>query len=118
MNSKGGWPSSAAEGGHNDVIRYLVSDCGVPVDVRTKDGRTPLFTAAEKGHDEVVSVLIKEGKATVDLARKKGGETPLCMAAYKGKEAACKVLLKAGADPAIKDDDGKSARDYGRDRHG
>ena len=40
------------------------------------------------------------------------------LAAFFGKEAACKVLLKAGADPAIKDDYGKSARDYGRDKHG
>eukprot|EP00947_MAST-08B_sp_MAST-8B-sp1_P003347 g3347.t1 len=106
--------------GHDKVISVLIKEGKATVDLADKDGRTPLFMAARNGHDKVVSVLIEEGKATVDLAKTKGkgGETPLCMAAYNGKEAACKVLLKAGADPAIKDDDGKSARDYGRDKHG
>ena len=66
---------------------------------------TPLFTAADKGHDKVVSVLIKEGKATVDLAMK-DGETALHAAAEQGYRAVVELLLKHGADRTATTKDG------------
>ena len=52
---------SAADAGYDDVVRYLVSECGVFVDARTTNGRTPLFVAASCGHDETVRVLFELG---------------------------------------------------------
>ena len=33
-----------------------------------KDGKTPLFVAAQNGHKQIVQILLKKGKANVDLA--------------------------------------------------
>ena len=40
------------------------------------------------------------------------GSTALLQAAYFGRTAVAKVLLEAGADPTLRDVDGKSAADW------
>ena len=49
--------SSAAEKGHEAVVKLLFGTGEVDADARDKDGRTPLSWAAEKGHKAVVKLL-------------------------------------------------------------
>ena len=53
--------SQAAQRGDPSVIRVLVTDCGVPVDVKDKDGVTPLMSAADYAKDAAVRELLKLG---------------------------------------------------------
>ena len=109
----------ATRHGHVEVVKLLLNMDGIDANkARTDDGRTPLYVASQKGHVEVVDRLIAAG-ANVNLAKKagEGGETPLIMAAYMGNKAVVTALVKAGADQAVEDDDGKTAVEYGRDRH-
>ena len=51
----------AAQRGDPSVIRVLVTDCGIPVDVKDKDGVTPLMSAADYAKDAAVRELLKLG---------------------------------------------------------
>ena len=75
-----------------------------------KSGWTPLHYAATGGHLDVINMLL-ENHAYID-ADSPNGTTPLMMAARYGTTAAVKLLLEAGADPALKNDQGLSAIDF------
>jgi len=49
-------------------------------------------------------------------ARSQSGSTPLHTVGFTGDRASLDLLLKHGADPAIRDNDGKSAADIARER--
>ncbi|MFM2043991.1 MAG: hypothetical protein RLY86_2567 [Pseudomonadota bacterium] len=68
----------------------------------------PLFRiAVVQGLRPVIEAHLKRG---VDInARDERGQTALMMAAAKGHAVACKLLLQAGADPTLKDTQGKDA---------
>ena len=53
--------TQAAQRGDPAIIRALVSDVGVPVDVKDKDGTTPLMCAADYACDKAVQELLKLG---------------------------------------------------------
>jgi len=81
-----------------------------------KPGWTPLHYAATNGHLDIMKLLL-EHHAYIDAASP-NGTTPLMMAARYGTPSAVKLLLEAGADPALKNDQGLSAIDFaqGADR--
>ena len=60
----------AARGGSVKAVRRLVGTKGVCIDVRNKQGNTPLLQASGRGHIEVVRVLLGAG-AVVDAVNKK-----------------------------------------------
>ncbi len=68
---------------------------GADVNVRNKNGFTPLWKASKKGHTEIVKLLLK-AEADVNARNKYG--TPLLVATYKGHTEIVKLLLTAGAD--------------------
>ncbi len=81
------------------------------VDIRDRDGNTPLLLAASTGYVEGVRVLIAVG-ARVDL-KNNAGETALIKAVHARDTDTAKMLLDAGANPDIHDNaQGYSARDY------
>lgn len=81
----------AAESGHPQIVKYLIS-LGCDVNLRkSSNGRTPLFLA--KNNLEITKILIQQG-ADVDVADVKG-LTPLMMAV--GNESVCKFLLDSQA---------------------
>ncbi|CUG04468.1 protein kinase, putative [Bodo saltans] len=97
---------AAASLGHvhfvNAVINALLT-CGRKVDLKNKDGSTPLVYAALCGAEEIIQALISSG-ANVDAARE-DGSTPLHAAAQENRVAAVKALVKHGCkvDPKKKD---------------
>jgi ankyrin repeat protein len=74
-------------------------DHGAPVNVRDRDGMTPLAKAAQAGKVRVMQVLIERG-ANVG-ARAINGSTPLYYAAEADRQNAVRLLLDHGADPNI-----------------
>uniref|UniRef100_A0A8V5G4Q3 Uncharacterized protein n=1 Tax=Melopsittacus undulatus TaxID=13146 RepID=A0A8V5G4Q3_MELUD len=97
----------AAANGHATVMEYLISK-GAKVDVKDKNGRTPLHRAAEKGH--VVEMLLN-AKADPN-AQDKEKKTPLHTAAVRGHLSIVEVLLAGKARFGIKDMDGCTPMHY------
>jgi uncharacterized protein len=84
---------------------------GARIDLKDRDGNTPLMVAARIGNLDAARLLIAKG-AQVNAANSLG-ETPLIMAAQKRDLAMTRLLLTQGADPAKRDvASGMSARDY------
>ncbi|EQC34298.1 TKL protein kinase [Saprolegnia diclina VS20] len=77
------------------VRSYLLA--GLPVDLRTKAGRTLLLLAIEKGQTAIVDVLVA-AKAPVNQLGT-DGTSPLSLAAGLGDHRVVETLLVAGADP-------------------
>ena len=98
----------AARGGKLDLLEQLVAH-GVPLDIRDRDGDTPLLTAIHHGVARVPSYLLSVG-ADPD-ARNHAGSTPLIGAAKRGRAPLVRQLLDAGADPTAALPDGTTAAD-------
>eukprot|EP01046_Picozoa_sp_COSAG06_P021901 COSAG06_NODE_1669_length_8750_cov_35.371736_9_plen_115_part_00 len=75
-------------------------------------GRTPLAAACRFGRYEAAEALCAHG-AELD-ARDGYQNTPLILAAWNGSTKICEMLLALGADPSLKNRDGKTALDKAR----
>jgi hypothetical protein len=69
----------------------LLLDNGAKIDVKTRDGLTPLHCAARSGHDQVVELLISRN-ASIN-AKTKNGLTALHMAAQGDHVEAARILF-------------------------
>ena len=109
---------TAAQEGHADTARALVSRLGADVNSRRKAfaGRTPLHDAvasSAEGATETVRLLVEELGASVD-ARDNSGCTPLLMAAQRAQFEMVLLLARLGADvnavaePQLNSDDSNS----------
>jgi ankyrin repeat protein len=85
----------AAQKGHLEVVKYLVTQGQAAVNQATNDGATPLLIAAQKGHLEVVKYLVAQGKADVNQAYEDSA-TPLFVAAQEGHLEVVKYLVAQG----------------------
>ena len=90
----------AAEKGHVEVVKLLLTEGNAEVDKAANDGVTPLYAAAMQGKTEVVKLLLTEGNAEVDKTNNTGA-TPLYVAAEQGMTEVVKLLLRGGADANI-----------------
>jgi len=72
----------------------------------------PLHLASSSNRDlpELVALLIKEGAKL--NPQNSAGQTPLHLAVDYGRTDSIKILLDSGADPFLKDKEGKTAKDY------
>ena len=83
VDAPGGWEAAyavdkhgntalmwAAGGGHVAVVRWLVEEVGVAVDLANKDGRTALMWACKNGRHEVARYLSAEASADVTIRMK------------------------------------------------
>ncbi len=86
---------------------------GADVNIKNKDGKTPLHIAVENNYEDIVKLLLQKN-ADVN-AKDNNGNTPLHIAVEKGNYFVIKELLKAGADKNIKNNEGKTALDIAKE---
>jgi ankyrin repeat protein/tRNA A-37 threonylcarbamoyl transferase component Bud32 len=86
-----------------DTVKKALAQ-GLSVNVRNKDGYTPLHRAAWEGLTAMVELLISLG-ADVN-AKDNDGFMPLYHTAYKGHTATAELLILRGADVNEKDNKG------------
>ena len=110
-------PSTGETGLHIVVRRHdmvwlgFLLGQGAQVDLRDRDGDTPLVAAALLSDIDAVRLLLQAG-ANVNAANTRG-ETALILAVQRRDLPTIRLLLSAGADPKTPDRiAGKTARDY------
>jgi ankyrin repeat protein len=88
--------TEAADMGHADAVRVLISRNADVNKPEPFDGCTALHKSAQEGHVPVMQLLISKGART-DV-REKLGKTPLHQAAFYGQQEAAICLLDHGSD--------------------
>ena len=73
--------------------------------------QTPLHLAAREGHIRAIEILIAEGKALLNILDFHGNTALHIAANSSSREATMSILLSHGADPSIKNLEGKTAAD-------
>lgn len=100
----------AVQGGHEEVVALLVGQ-GAQANIRDTSEDTPLIVASQCGHMGVVQVLIQHLKGQ-GLNERGARGTALHHAASKGLEGMVRLLCLAGADPTIRDHQGRTPREW------
>jgi len=100
--------SWAAGAGRLALAKHLASK-GALIEQPDVQQRRPLFHAVTGEHPEVVEWLLDTG-ANVNAADA-FGDTPLMLACAKGYGDLAALLLARGADPALRNQEGRTARD-------
>lgn len=94
----------AARHGHMDILRYLVEELNMDIEVYNNDYKRALHEASSMSHYECVRYLIARG-AKID-SLKKADWTPLMMACTRRNLEVILELLNHGADPMLQNKDG------------
>ena len=104
--------TACQKGDIKSVLRYLEKNQGkkdFDINMRDKDGNTPLILASASGHKDVVNALLQVPGIKIDARRLGTGMTALMYAAAWGHKHVVHVLVKAGAKISIKDYEGRTA---------
>jgi len=88
--------------GNLETTRFLVEK-GVDIDLRDREGKTPLHGAANFGALNVVKFLIENFDIDVDI-RNKSNDTPLSLAAREGNFSVVKYLISKGANVNVENE--------------
>jgi hypothetical protein len=103
---------AAADGGSVELVALLL-DKGASVTPVDRVRKTAMVYAAGEGHTAVVNLLLARG---VEVNRVYDNDlTALMWAAGYGKTETVRALLEAGANPALRDNRGKTAADIARE---
>jgi len=97
----------AASRGHLRAVALLL-DRGAKVDATDGEDVTPLILASYRGQTDVVKLLLERG-AAVNAREKRNGLSSLSHAVGRGEKELVSVLLAHGANPLLKDADGRTA---------
>ncbi|MBN1223597.1 MAG: ankyrin repeat domain-containing protein, partial [Candidatus Aminicenantes bacterium] len=109
----------AASKGNLEICKLLVEK-GAGIDYATEEGFTALMAAAWHGKLDVAKYLIDQG-ANVNAVKTDEGLkwSPLVFASRYGQTEAVRLLLEKGADPSVRNVDGKEifilAKEQGHD---
>ncbi|MBU4334196.1 MAG: ankyrin repeat domain-containing protein, partial [Candidatus Omnitrophica bacterium] len=91
-----------------EIIKVLLDEYNIDVNIRNANNGTPLHVAASQANPKAAIILIEHG-AEID-ARTLNGSTPLHFAVFKsgrpGHIEAAKILIENGADVNAKTDEG------------
>lgn len=98
---------------HRLEITRLLLNAGADPNARETGGRSALMFAAATDHAEIVECLVVGG-TELDATCGPRSRTALMIAAEGAREKALRVLLAHGADPSIRDIDGKTAAHLAR----
>ncbi len=102
---------AAAKTGNQEVIDEFLKH-GFPVDVRNKDGYTPLMMATYYGHQPIVSTLLKHGADR--CARDNRGNTALMGALFKMEFSIAKQLRQIDCDANAKATGQKTTAEFAK----
>ncbi len=94
-----------------EIIKFLVEK-GSTINVKDKQGWTPLIWASWSGMDKIVAFLIEKG-ADVNAKTDKGW-TALMAASLRGYDKVVKILVEKNADKTLKNVEGKTALDIAK----
>lgn len=94
-------------GNHNCVKAWL--EKGGDPNLKTGEGRSLLYLSTGPKGNAGVTELLLQFKADPDIGH--GSHTPLMNAASWVNLAECKKLIEYGADPLLKDEWGRTAKD-------
>lgn len=98
----------SAQKGLIDNVKVLLN-AGANVNYRNPNtGLSALAAAAADGDVALIKLLVKNGKADINLPDA-AGRTPIFYAVEKNKPEALRTLLMLGADPNTKDNNGTTA---------
>ena len=94
-----------AFGGHQDILQFLVEDCGADaLSARNDLGCSALWLAAGYGHVELLKYLLERiasvsslvlSPAEIVMGENSTGDTPLLAAASRGHVEVCRLLCEA-----------------------
>lgn len=111
------WPS---HNGHSEIVELLLEHGADPnIEENNWIGGTPLHWASER-EVEIIRMLVSAGGDVNAVVTRPGshhlGATPLIWCAKQRDDcaAAATALLELGADPGIRDAEGKQAIDYAK----
>jgi ankyrin repeat protein len=105
----------AVRGGHPEAAALLLRN-GAGASIRDNEGRTPLMWVGESGHLGALQILLQEVGEEGLRERDVHGYTALHRAAMNNHEEAVQALLLVGADPIMKDNQGRTPRALAEDR--
>lgn len=96
----------AIEAGEIDLVKTMIKD-GEKLEIKDRDGATPLITAAKNGQSEIASILINAGANT--NASDQFGSTALIYFTRQPDTSIIMLLLQHNADINEKDEIGFTA---------
>ncbi|RBR10782.1 uncharacterized protein FIESC28_09313 [Fusarium coffeatum] len=102
----------AAQNGHEEVVRLLVSTEGVVIDTKDNMGRSPLIHAASLGHEGIARLLLDRGANPELRDTYRYGGYPLHHATIGGHMGVVMLLLQRDVDPDQVDRDGRTPFSY------
>jgi hypothetical protein len=82
----------AVKGGHEKMVKLLLTQDDIEVNSKDKYNRAPLLWAAEGGHEKMVKLLLTQDDIEVN-SKDKYNQAPLFWAAKNGHENIVKLLL-------------------------
>jgi len=97
----GGTPLHTATGLNIVEIVKMLAGESVSLEVKDKNGRTPLAMAIKHSSVEAMTVLLDEEKSLVSAAVNAAGWLPLYLAVEENDVEAIKLLVEKGADPLV-----------------
>ncbi|KAI3848017.1 hypothetical protein MKX03_001129, partial [Papaver bracteatum] len=95
----------AAFGGRVNILKYLIEEIKVNIDVKAACGETPLGYASVAGHLAVVQYLLEMG-ANPEILDDDSNKGPLHLVAIKGYKDIIPLLLSKGISVDVTDDFG------------
>jgi ankyrin repeat protein len=106
-NENGDTALAMALGNDQDQIAASLINAGAKTDVLGGEHKnTLMFIAASTNATKTLELLTKKAPEQINLKNQKG-EAPLHEAARYGSEKTLQILLSAGADKALKNNEGK-----------
>lgn len=91
-----------------EIVRLLIQS-KANIDAQEINGETPLHHAVRNHSEPIIKLLVKH--STSLNIQNVEGEPPLLSAGGRGSITVAKLLVEAGADPFVKDNNGRSAFD-------
>lgn len=88
----------AAIGGHTDIVRMLVEDKGLSIDLKDKNGCTAFFESCYEEHWDTASICLKLGANPNCYAE---STAPILMAAAFLQIDLIKVMITKGVDTTV-----------------